>query len=86
MSFPLIFLAGYTLLNRVLIEFILITGFFSFPEGRGSLYFYLKAKGWATYLNASVNRYSVADVFCMIIYLTDSGLEQVLSLSIHLLA
>ncbi|XP_004300711.1 PREDICTED: insulin-degrading enzyme-like [Fragaria vesca subsp. vesca] len=46
-------------------------------EGRGSLYFYLKAKGWATYLNASVNRYSVADVFCMIIYLTDSGLEQI---------
>ncbi|KAM5572813.1 nardilysin-like [Rosa sericea] len=46
-------------------------------EGRGSLYFYLKARGWATYLSASVNRSSVADVFCMIIYLTDSGLEQI---------
>lgn len=74
---PLSFSAGYTLLNWAL---ILTTRFFCFPEGRGSLYFYIKARGWATYLSVSVNRYSVADVFCMIIYLTDSGLEKVVSL------
>nr|XP_004296020.2 PREDICTED: insulin-degrading enzyme-like [Fragaria vesca subsp. vesca] len=46
-------------------------------EGKGSLHFYLKARGWVTYLGASVSRYPVADVFCMIIYLTDSGLEKI---------
>ncbi|KAK9927495.1 hypothetical protein M0R45_024676 [Rubus argutus] len=39
--------------------------------------FYLKARGWATCLSVSVNRYSVGDVFCMIINLTDSGLEKI---------
>nr|XP_011461376.1 PREDICTED: nardilysin-like isoform X2 [Fragaria vesca subsp. vesca] len=42
-------------------------------EGRENLHFYLKARGWAAYLGASVSRYPVNDVFCMIIYLTDSG-------------
>ncbi|PRQ34787.1 putative insulysin [Rosa chinensis] len=46
-------------------------------EGRGSLYFHLKARGWATFVSAPVEHYSVADVFCMIIYLTDSGLEKI---------
>ncbi|XP_050368324.1 nardilysin-like [Argentina anserina] len=46
-------------------------------EGKGGLHFYLKERGWATNLGASVSRYPVADVFCMVIYLTDSGLEQI---------
>ncbi|CAL8998826.1 unnamed protein product, partial [Prunus brigantina] len=50
-------------------------------EGRGSLHFYLKARGWATYLAAGagggcIYQTSVAYVFNMTICLTDSGLEK----------
>ncbi|CAB4312356.1 unnamed protein product [Prunus armeniaca] len=50
-------------------------------EGRGSLHFYLKARGWATYLAAGagggcIYQTSVAYVFNMTIRLTDSGLEK----------
>lgn len=56
-----------------------------FPEGRGSLHSYFKARGWATSLAAGVgddgmHRSSVAYVFRMDIYLTDSGLDKVASL------
>ncbi|KAF6174379.1 hypothetical protein GIB67_027850 [Kingdonia uniflora] len=51
-------------------------------EGRGSLHFFLKAKGWATSLSAGVgdegmHRSSIAYIFSMCIYLTDSGLDKV---------
>ncbi|KAF8397117.1 hypothetical protein HHK36_016024 [Tetracentron sinense] len=51
-------------------------------EGRGSLHFFLKAKGWANSLSAGVgdegiHRSSVAYIFGMSIYLTDSGSEKV---------
>lgn len=51
-------------------------------EGRGSLLFFLKAKGWATSISAGVgddgmHRSSIAFVFGMSIYLTDSGLEKI---------
>ncbi|KAM2047075.1 hypothetical protein ACFX1T_005783 [Malus domestica] len=51
-------------------------------EGRGSLHFYLKTRGWATSLSAGVgdegmHRSSVAYVFRMSIHLTDSGLEKI---------
>ncbi|BFG33740.1 hypothetical protein CerSpe_200140 [Prunus speciosa] len=51
-------------------------------EGRGSLHFYLKSRGWATSLSAGVgdegmHRSSVAYVFRMSIHLTDSGLEKI---------
>ncbi|KAM1341394.1 hypothetical protein ACFX2F_005852 [Malus domestica] len=51
-------------------------------EGRGSLHFYLKTRGWATSLSAGVGdegmqRSSVAYVFRMSIHLTDSGLEKI---------
>nr|XP_011461419.1 PREDICTED: A-factor-processing enzyme-like isoform X2 [Fragaria vesca subsp. vesca] len=49
-------------------------------EGRGSLYSYLKARGWIRSLDASLSRIdcsSVAYIFCMVIYLTDSGLEKI---------
>lgn len=51
-------------------------------EGKGSLHFFLKAKGWATSLSAGVGdegmyRSSIAYVFGMSIYLTDSGLEKI---------
>nr|DAD25800.1 TPA_asm: hypothetical protein HUJ06_027268 [Nelumbo nucifera] len=51
-------------------------------EGRGSLLFFLKAKGWASSLSAGVgdegmNRSSVAYIFGISIHLTDSGLEKV---------
>uniref|UniRef100_UPI0005CAB675 insulin-degrading enzyme-like n=1 Tax=Fragaria vesca subsp. vesca TaxID=101020 RepID=UPI0005CAB675 len=49
-------------------------------EGRGSLYSYLKARGWVTSLDAGVSKSdcsSVAYIFCMVIYLTDSGLEKI---------
>ncbi|KAK9065982.1 hypothetical protein SSX86_015384 [Deinandra increscens subsp. villosa] len=51
-------------------------------EGRGSLLFFLKAKGWATSISAGVGddgmqRSSVAYVFGMSIHLTDSGLEKI---------
>ncbi|CAB4282047.1 unnamed protein product [Prunus armeniaca] len=50
-------------------------------EGWGSLHFYFKARGWATYLAAGVGsgciyRTSVAYVFEVSILLTDSGLEK----------
>lgn len=53
-----------------------------FLEGRGSLHSFIKGKGWATSLSAGVgedgiNRSSLAYVFGMSIYLTDSGLEKV---------
>ncbi|KAM1995522.1 hypothetical protein ACFX15_028559 [Malus domestica] len=53
-----------------------------FSEGRGSLHFYLKTRGWATSLSAGVgdegmHRSSVAYVFRMSIHLTDSGLEKI---------
>ena len=56
-----------------------------FLEGRGSLHFYLKARGWATYLAAGggggcIYQTSVAYIFNMTIRLTDSGLEKVSSL------
>ncbi|KAL4558442.1 hypothetical protein LXL04_036642 [Taraxacum kok-saghyz] len=51
-------------------------------EGRGSLLFFLKAKGWASSISAGVgddgmHRSSIAYVFGMSIYLTDSGLEKI---------
>nr|XP_027190387.1 nardilysin-like isoform X2 [Cicer arietinum] len=51
-------------------------------EGRGSLLFFLKAKGWATSLSAGVGdegiyRSSIAYVFVMSIHLTDSGAEKI---------
>ncbi|XP_068634694.1 nardilysin-like [Aristolochia californica] len=51
-------------------------------EGRGSVLFFLKDKGWATSLSAGVGdegmyRSSLAYVFVMSIHLTESGLEQV---------
>ncbi|XP_004294732.1 PREDICTED: nardilysin isoform X1 [Fragaria vesca subsp. vesca] len=51
-------------------------------EGRGSLHSYFKARGWATSLAAGVgddgmHRSSVAYVFRMDIYLTDSGLDKI---------
>ncbi|KAF8397033.1 hypothetical protein HHK36_018671 [Tetracentron sinense] len=51
-------------------------------EGRGSLHFFLKAKGWANSLcagvgNEGMHRSSIAYIFGMSIYLTDSGLEKV---------
>ncbi|PRQ34797.1 putative insulysin [Rosa chinensis] len=48
-------------------------------EGRGSLHFYLKARGWVTSLDTCLSGMdcsSVAYIFCMVIYLTDSGLEK----------
>ncbi|CAH1420955.1 unnamed protein product [Lactuca virosa] len=50
-------------------------------EGRGSLLFFLKAKGWATSIFAGVGDdgmhiSSITYVFGMSIYLTDSGLEK----------
>ncbi|GJW35857.1 insulinase family protein [Tanacetum coccineum] len=51
-------------------------------EGRGSLLFFLKAKGWATSISAGVGddgmqRSSIAYVFDMCIHLTDSGLDKI---------
>lgn len=51
-------------------------------EGRGSLHFFLKARGWASSISAGVgdegmHRSSIAYVFGMSIHLTDSGLEKV---------
>ncbi|KAA8543659.1 hypothetical protein F0562_021595 [Nyssa sinensis] len=51
-------------------------------EGRGSLHFFLKARGWATSISAGVgdegmHRSSIAYVFGMSIHLTDSGLEKI---------
>ncbi|KAM6578444.1 hypothetical protein CsatB_030281 [Cannabis sativa] len=51
-------------------------------EGRGSLLFFLKAKGWATSLSAGVgdegmHHSSIAYIFGMSIHLTDSGLEKI---------
>ncbi|PRQ34785.1 putative insulysin [Rosa chinensis] len=46
-------------------------------ESRGGLQFYLKTRGWAVSLSAWVESYSVAYVFGMNIYLTDSGLEKI---------
>ncbi|KAK2997923.1 hypothetical protein RJ639_026079 [Escallonia herrerae] len=51
-------------------------------EGRGSLHFFLKAKGWATSISAGVGdegmqRSSLAYIFGMSIHLTDSGLEKI---------
>ncbi|KAK8980390.1 hypothetical protein V6N11_028951 [Hibiscus sabdariffa] len=50
-------------------------------EGRGSLHYFLKAKGWITSLSAGVSndgmqRSSVAYIFSMSIHLTDCGLEK----------
>ncbi|KAK7305523.1 hypothetical protein VNO77_43429 [Canavalia gladiata] len=51
-------------------------------EGRGSLLFFLKARGWATSLSAGVGdegiyRSSIAYIFVMSIHLTDSGVEKI---------
>ncbi|PIA31419.1 hypothetical protein AQUCO_04900014v1 [Aquilegia coerulea] len=51
-------------------------------EGKGSVYFILKSKGWITSLSAGVagdgmSRSRVAYIFSMCIHLTDSGLEKV---------
>ncbi|KAK8509942.1 hypothetical protein V6N13_118488 [Hibiscus sabdariffa] len=51
-------------------------------EGRGSLHYFLKAKGWITSLSAGVSndgmqRSSVAYIFSMSIHLTDCGLEKI---------
>ncbi|MBA0708114.1 hypothetical protein Golax_020100, partial [Gossypium laxum] len=51
-------------------------------EGKGSLHYFLKAKGWVTSLSAGVSddgmqRSSVAYIFSMSIYLTDCGLEKI---------
>lgn len=54
-------------------------------EGRGSLHFFLKARGWVTSISAGVSdegmhRSSIAYIFGMSIHLTDSGMEKVNSL------
>ena len=65
----------------------LITGYFVFiSEGKGSLLYFLKAKGWASSLSAGVGsggseRSSYAYIFEMSIHLTDSGLKNVCRLS-----
>ncbi|KAL6559607.1 hypothetical protein OROGR_004724 [Orobanche gracilis] len=51
-------------------------------EGRGSLHFFLKAKGWATSISAGVgddgiHRSTIAYIFGMSIRLTDSGVEKI---------
>ncbi|KAF7119559.1 hypothetical protein RHSIM_Rhsim13G0059900 [Rhododendron simsii] len=51
-------------------------------EGKGSLLFFLKAKGWATSMCAGVgdegmHRSLIAYIFGMSIHLTDSGLEKI---------
>ncbi|KAK9727334.1 hypothetical protein RND81_05G274200 [Saponaria officinalis] len=51
-------------------------------EGRGSLHFFLKSKGWITSISAGVgdeglHRSSLAYIFCISIRLTDSGLEKI---------
>ncbi|CAK9143283.1 unnamed protein product [Ilex paraguariensis] len=51
-------------------------------EGKGSLLYFLKAKGWATSVSAGVgdegmHRSSMAYIFGMSIHLTDSGLEKI---------
>ncbi|KAL2925501.1 Nardilysin-like [Bienertia sinuspersici] len=51
-------------------------------EGRGSLHFFLKSKGWITSISAGVGddgmqRSSLAYIFGMSIRLTDSGLEKI---------
>ncbi|XP_057953275.1 nardilysin-like isoform X2 [Malania oleifera] len=51
-------------------------------EGKGSLLFFLKARGWATSLSAGVgdegmHRSSIAFIFGISIHLTDSGLEKI---------
>ncbi|KAG5514987.1 hypothetical protein RHGRI_036132 [Rhododendron griersonianum] len=60
-------------------------------EGKGSLLFFLKAKGWATSMCAGVgdegmHRSLIAYIFGMSIHLTDLGLEKVDSLSLKSLA
>jgi secreted Zn-dependent insulinase-like peptidase len=57
-----------------------------FSEGKGSLLYFLKAKGWASSLSAGVGsggsqRSSYAYIFEMSIRLTDSGLKNVCRLS-----
>ncbi|KAL2470900.1 Insulinase (Peptidase family M16) family protein [Abeliophyllum distichum] len=51
-------------------------------EGKGSLLFFLKARGWASSISAGVgdegmHRSSIAYVFGMSVHLTDSGLEKI---------
>ncbi|XVF46119.1 hypothetical protein PTKIN_Ptkin03bG0001100 [Pterospermum kingtungense] len=51
-------------------------------EGKGSLHYFLKDKGWATSLSAGVSddgmqRSSTAYIFSMSIHLSDSGLEKI---------
>ncbi|GAB2234121.1 hypothetical protein Droror1_Dr00003358 [Drosera rotundifolia] len=51
-------------------------------EGRGSLHFFLKNKGWITSISAGVgdegiNRSFIAYIFGMSIYLTDSGFQKI---------
>lgn len=58
----------------------------SFTEGKGSLLYFLKAKGWATALSAGVGeegmrRSSIAYIFVMSIHLTDAGLDMVFLIS-----
>lgn len=52
-------------------------------EGRGSIHFFLKSRGWVTSISAGVSdegmhRSSIAYIFGMSIHLTDSGLEKVI--------
>ncbi|KAJ9698882.1 hypothetical protein PVL29_007786 [Vitis rotundifolia] len=51
-------------------------------EGRGSLHFFLKTRGWVTSISAGVGnegmqQSSIAYIFSMSIHLTDSGLEKI---------
>ncbi|XP_051113236.1 nardilysin-like isoform X2 [Andrographis paniculata] len=51
-------------------------------EGRGSLHYFLKSRGWATSISAGVSddgmyRSSIAYIFGMSIHLTDSGIERI---------
>lgn len=55
-------------------------------EGKGSLHYFLKAKGWVTSISAGVgdegmHKSSIAYIFGMSIHLTDSGLEKVVVIS-----
>nr|GMD87829.1 nardilysin-like isoform X2 [Ipomoea batatas] len=50
-------------------------------EGKGSLLFFLKTKGWVTSISSGVggegmHRSSIAYIFGMSIHLTDSGLKK----------
>ena len=82
-SFLFIWLTSYLENEFSVSEYKLFYFFFLFfTEGKGSLHFFLKAKGWATSISAGVgdegmHRSLIAYIFSMSIHLTDSGLQKV---------